>query len=241
MMPAEGWIQVQYEGTDDFLVQGLREGDNLAAQQLIDTYSAPLYRYLLRRCSCDEDASDVLSMVFQKVVASIHTYDPARGSFKNWLYEVAQSCRADFYRRWGGVIAGELPPDDLIRSEWGPTVYYDSYPETRAWQYASHQDEGEGPEESKIIAAVQEVLTSMPKRYAEVLQLEQTDLTREEIAILMGITRDHLRVLLSRAIACFKRLAQQNLVLAEWLDRAEPLPQEEAPRRRGRRKAFAEL
>ena len=139
------------------------------------------------------------------------------------------------------MIAGKLPPDDLLRSEWGPTVYYDRSPETWAWQYASNQDEGEGPEESKIIAAVQEVLTSMPRRYAEVLQLEQTDLTREEIAILMGITRDHLRVLLSRAIACFKRLAQQNLVLAEWLDRAEPLPQEEAPRRRGRRKAFAEL
>ena len=73
---------MQYEGSDVFLVQGLREGDDLAAQQLINTYSAPLYRYLRRRCSCDEDASDVLSMVFQKVVASIHTYDPARGSFR---------------------------------------------------------------------------------------------------------------------------------------------------------------
>ena len=217
---------MQYEGLDTVLVQGLRHGDDTAAQQLIDGYSAPLYHYLRRRCFCEEDAVDVLSMVFQKVIAAIHTYDAARGSFKNWLYHVAQTCRADFYRGWGASCAAELPSDDLLEAG------DDDLPGGTPWKYLLE----EGPEEgdSALTRAVLDVFAQMPERYVEVLQLTHTDLAREEIAGLLGVTREHLRVLLNRASTRFKQLAQQHPVLAGWLARAEPLPEddeEQTPRR----------
>lgn len=224
---------MQYEGLDMFLVQGLCDGDDAAAQQLIDTYSAPLYHYLRRRCFCDEDAVDVLSMVFQKVVAAVHTYDAARGSFKNWLYHVAQTCRADFYRGWGGSVAAELPSDDLLEAA------DEDVSHGAPWKYLLEEGPEEG--ESELTRAVQEVFARMPARYVEVLQLTHTDLAREEIAGLLGVTREHLRVLLNRASVRFKQLAQENPVLAEWLDRAEPLPDEEEAPAPGRYPALARM
>jgi len=221
---------VQYEGLDTVLVQGLRRGDDSAAQQLIDRYSAPLYHYLRRRCFCEEDAVDILSMVFQKVVAAVHTYDAARGSFKNWLYHVAQTCRADFYRGWGGSCAVELPSDDLLEAG------EDDASGGAPWKYLLE----DAPEESEsgLTRAVLEVFAQMPERYVEVLQLAHTDLAREEIANLLGVSREHLRVLLNRASTRFKQLAQQHPVLAGWLARAEPLPEEVGERTPGRPSAL---
>lgn len=207
-----------YERFDAVLVQGLRVGSDGAAQQFIDAYSTPLYQYLRRRCYCEEDAVDVLSMVFQKVVASVHTFDATRGSFKNWLYHVAQTSRADFYRCWGSSAAVALPADDLLGTGDEDATFGEP------WKYLIE----EGPEEggSRLTRAVEEVFARMPPRYVEVLQLAHTDLTRPEIAGLLGVTREHLRVLINRASNRFKRLAGEHPVLAEWLARAEPLPDE---------------
>lgn len=209
---------MQYETLDAELVQGLRKGDDAAAQQLIDAYSTPLYRYLRRRCFCEEDAIDVLSMVFQKVVAAIHTYDAARGSFKNWLYHVAHTCRADFYRGWGTGASAELPCDDLLAA--GDELTASCEP----WKYLLDECPEDG--ESPITRAVREVFARMPSRYAEVLQLAHADLTREEVANVLGISRDHLRVLLNRACSRFKQLALQHPILSKWLARAELLGDE---------------
>lgn len=207
---------MRYEDLDEVVVQGLRRGDDAAAQRLIDTYSTPLYHYLRRRCLCDEDAVDILSMAFQKVVAAIHSFDVSRGSFKNWLYHVAQTSRADFYRKWGGATGAELPSDDLLEGD-------ASFSEP--WKYLMEEGSEEGA--SRLTQAVQEVFAQMPPRYVEVLQLAHTDLTRDEIARLLGVSRDHLRVLINRASGRFRRLAQQHPLLADWLARAEPLPDED--------------
>ena len=223
-MRGKGGIQVQYQGLDAEVVRGLRQGSDAAAQMLIDTYSAPLYHYLRRRCFCDEDAEDILSMAFQKAVAAVHSFDAGRGSFKNWLYLVAQTSRADFYRGWGGCGGAELPADDVLAAEDEDASFGEP------WKYLLE----EGPEEgvSRLTEAVQEVFACMPPRYVEVLQLAHTDLTREEIAHLLGVSREHLRVLVNRASNRFKQLAQDHPVLAEWLARAEPLPDEEEPQDR---------
>lgn len=208
---------MQYEGLDTAIVQGLRRGDDAAAQQLIDVYSAPLYHYLRRRCFCEEDAVDILSMIFQKVVAAVHTYDVTRGSFKNWLYHVAHTCRADFYRGWGGCYGVSLPADDLLAASDEGTGH------SEPWRYLLEEDAEET--ESALTQAVQEVFARMPARYVEVLQLAHTDLAREEIAHLLGITRDHLRVLPNRASGRFRQLASEHPVLSAWLARAETLPE----------------
>ncbi|HEX3000670.1 MAG TPA: sigma-70 family RNA polymerase sigma factor [Armatimonadota bacterium] len=210
---------MQYDWFDAALAEGLCQGNDAAAQQLIDTYSLPLYRYLRRRCACEEDALDILSMVFQKAVAASRTYDSARGSFKNWLYRIAQTARADFYRAWGITANAELPAYDILTAGEGEDLF-----SSPAQDPAVAEPEAE---DSPLTRAVQEVFDRMPKRYVEVLQLAHTDLTREEIAAQLGVTRDHLRVLLNRANARFKALAQQQPVLAAWLAHAESLPEAE--------------
>ena len=61
--------------------------------------------------------------------------------------------------------------------------------------------------------------------YVEVLQLAHTDLTRQEIADLLEVSRANLRVRIKRASDQFKELAAHHPVIGEWLARAEPLPE----------------
>lgn len=207
---------MRYEWSDARLVEGLRERSDAAAQEFINTYSAPLYHYLRRRCRCEEDANDVLSMVFQKVVSSIHTFRAELGSFKNWLYLVARTCLVDFFRDESSVFGDDLPlpPDDQLPGEGlseGP------------WKYLLEEGPEEG--ESRLTRAVQEIFARMRPGYVEVLQLAHTDLTREEIADLLDVTRANLRVRIKRASDQFKELALEHPIIGEWLARAEPLPE----------------
>lgn len=210
------------------IVQGLRRGEDAAAQQFIQTYALPLYRYLRSRCMSDADAEDILSMVFEKVVASIHTFDATRGTFTAWLYRVAQTCRADFYRAWAPLWADALPPDDVLAEGDGHELLQG--PLERILE------EGLDDSESELVLAVRDVLSRMQERYVDALLLAHTtDVTREEMARLFGVTRDNLRVLLNRAAARFRSLAQQHPVIAAWLARAEWLPgvEEGEPAARG--------
>src|SRR5260370_23570081 len=76
------------------LLVRLRDGrDNEAWRQFVELYSAVVYGFARKRGLQDADAADVMQDVLRSVAgaASRLNYDPARGSFRGWLYTVARN------------------------------------------------------------------------------------------------------------------------------------------------------
>jgi RNA polymerase sigma-70 factor (ECF subfamily) len=56
--------------------------------RLFDVYARPLHRYLSRRVGA-ENAHDLVSETFLVALNQRHSYDPARGAVRSWLYGIA--------------------------------------------------------------------------------------------------------------------------------------------------------
>src|SRR5262252_10158897 len=76
------------------LLLRIREGgDQEAWRQFVQLYAPVVYGFARKRGLQDADAADVMQDVLRSVaVASARlNYDPARGSFRGWLYTVARN------------------------------------------------------------------------------------------------------------------------------------------------------
>src|SRR6266576_1476705 len=67
--------------------------DGEAWQQFVQVYAPVVYGFARKRGLQDADAADVMQDVLRSVAGAagrLH-YDPARGSFRGWLYTVARN------------------------------------------------------------------------------------------------------------------------------------------------------
>lgn len=82
---------------DNFLViEKAKTLDSEAISQIFETYYPKIYRYLYYRVKTKEDAEDLTSEVFVRLVKSIKNQE---GNFEAWLYRIAQNILVDYYRR----------------------------------------------------------------------------------------------------------------------------------------------
>jgi RNA polymerase sigma-70 factor, ECF subfamily len=88
-------------GTDEALVEGLKAGEQLAQLILVKRYGPPV-KYLIKSISWDlaeEDAKEVGSDVFRRVIRGVRGFDPARGAFSTWLYRIVANATRDHVRK----------------------------------------------------------------------------------------------------------------------------------------------
>ena len=80
-------------------MRDLRDRDAWAL--FIEAYAPAVYGYLRERGLQDADASDLTQDVLRGVVKAIDRfeYDPAKGSFRGWLFTLAKRRAADHARR----------------------------------------------------------------------------------------------------------------------------------------------
>ena len=73
-------------------------GDRDAWRQFVAVYAPLIYGLARRRGLQDADAADLTQEVLRKVVAAAPAldYDPARGSFRGWLYTMSGRKIQDF-------------------------------------------------------------------------------------------------------------------------------------------------
>lgn len=93
-----------------------RAGDQAGYAALYDLFAGGLYRLCYGLLLQHEDAEDVAQEAFVYAFRNLHRFDPARASFKTWLYTIAISRCRNHYRRsrrpivdLGALLAGELP------------------------------------------------------------------------------------------------------------------------------------
>ncbi len=72
-----------------------------ALEELCDYYIPRIYNFVLRRVGTVEDAEDITSIVFEKVILNLRSFDESRAAFSTWIYRIATNCVTDFYRSKG--------------------------------------------------------------------------------------------------------------------------------------------
>src|SRR6266576_3014045 len=87
----------QSEPDDRELVQTIREGDELAFEQLVRRKTSKVYGLCYRVIGNAEDAKDISQLVFLKLWENLEKYDP-QFAFDTWLYRMVTNVAIDFMR-----------------------------------------------------------------------------------------------------------------------------------------------
>jgi len=151
-------------------------------------YVVPIYRFLYSRLGNQEEAEDLTSEVFLKAVRQLEpTRDDA--SVQAWLYQVARTTLADYWRRRN-------------RTPEAPLGYLD-VPEASGAAAA--------PDQFATQLALW-LLDQLSDRYREVLTLRfLKGYSIKETAREMGITENHAKVLQFRAVQKAAALGQEHV------------------------------
>ncbi|MBR0311419.1 MAG: sigma-70 family RNA polymerase sigma factor [Oscillospiraceae bacterium] len=93
-------------------------------EDIYQRYYSKVLSYLLSRVRPPEDAEDVCSEVFEKVLRGLNTYDENKGAISTWIYRIAHNAILDHARKRHpteeldeSLVSGELIDDTLLRSE----------------------------------------------------------------------------------------------------------------------------
>jgi RNA polymerase sigma-70 factor (ECF subfamily) len=152
-----------------------------------------IYRYVYSQVGNREEAEDLTSQIFLKVFSSIDQ-ERSRPSMQKWLYLIARSTIADYWRARYRLPKSSL--DEMLEAGWeGPA-------EVEATATSSGAEE-----------RVQRILQALPEKYREVLQCRfLLKLSVKATALKMGVTEANVKVLQFRAL---KRAADLEQVVAE--------------------------
>ena len=140
-----------------------------------------IYRYMYHKVGNREEAEDLTSHVFLKVVSSID-HERSRLSMQKWLFLIARTTMADYWRTHYRLPVSSL--DELVDAGWeGPSV--------------------EEPTVANGSAAdrIQHILQALPEQYREVLHCRfLLKLSIKATALRMGVTVGNVKVLQFRAL-----------------------------------------
>jgi RNA polymerase sigma-70 factor (ECF subfamily) len=162
-------------------------------QQFYQENLGLIYRHVYNQVGIREEAEDLTSQIFLKVVNSID-HERSRLSMKKWLYLIARSIIADYLRAQYRLPKSSL--DELLEAGW------------------------EGPAELEVIAPsnraeerVERLLQALPEKYREVLKCRfLLKLSVKATALKLGVTEANVKVMQFRAL---KRAANLEQVVAE--------------------------
>jgi RNA polymerase sigma factor (sigma-70 family) len=117
------------------LLVRIRDGRNQEAwRQFVQLYAPLVYGFARKRGLQDADAADVMQDVLRSVAAAAERlhYDPARGSFRGWLYTVARNKIFNFLEagrnklgRGSGDTGVHERLEALAGPEWGLAESWD--------------------------------------------------------------------------------------------------------------------
>jgi RNA polymerase sigma-70 factor (ECF subfamily) len=170
------------EGREQALVKRALD-DPLAFQELYENYFSRIYGYVASRINNQQDAEDVVSEVFLRVIrnlAALRNQHPT--SFAAWLFAVARNVITDHYRRkehTESVIPFDSP---------SPLIAQAPHPDTDLI----------GSEEA---AQLRDLIATLPERKREIVTLKYYGgLRNQEIAVMLQIGEKTVAAYLSRAL-----------------------------------------
>lgn len=179
---------------DHELVTLAAAGDPDAFAELYRRHLDRVYAFAYRRCGSREVAEDVTAATFEKAYRNLGKFEPSGGGFPAWILRIAANQTNDHHRRASRPTSdrGQIAMQRLVT-------------------------EAERPDESVLRSIDAEVLRlaldRLSPRYRTALSLRYlSDLTNEEAAASMGVSRGTMAVLVHRSL---KSMRKQLVAMGE--------------------------
>lgn len=173
--------------------EGGREVKNKELEELYATYAKPLYYYLLQMSGSAHVAEELVQETFFRATLSLDLY--AGGSAKSWLFTVARHAYLDEWRK---------------RKRWNWVPFQEFFHE----KSIAYSPDGIPLDEvlyMELVEDVQDILGMLPENYRTVLYLrEYEQCNYNELAQIMGLSINQVKVTLHRARKRFKQIATRQ-------------------------------
>ena len=166
----------------------LRDGDDLALNELMARWQQPLASYLMRFCGNEATALDLAQDTFVRVYEARARYD-TRGKFATWLY----------------TIAGNLARNSHRWQQRHPSVSLDAPTDENGGTLATHlPDAAPAPDESADAGerahAVRAAIAELPEDQRTIVLLSEfEDRSHADIAAVLTCTPKAVETRLYRA------------------------------------------
>lgn len=188
---------------DPALVAALRAGDRSAFERIIRGQGGALLRVARRMLGNDEDAREALQDAFVSAFRASGRFEGA-SRISTWLHRiVVNSCLMRLRTRRRTL--------EISIDEWLPTYLPDGHHEATFvdWSNAAH----ERLEQQEIRAVVRGCIDRLPDSYRVVLLMRDIeDMSSDEVAATLGISRNAVNVRLHRARQALRTLLDQSFV-----------------------------
>ncbi|MEO8391874.1 MAG: sigma-70 family RNA polymerase sigma factor [Chloroflexota bacterium] len=156
-----------------------QHGDRNAVAALYQMHAQLIFRYIVVRVPTTDDAEDLTAEVFVSMVKGLPSYQQTGAPFEAWLYRIAASKVADFYRQ-----SGRRPQTQLSET------LYDSA--------ASPEDQ---IQQQQTLDQLRNVLQQLPEDYQTILILRFVERkSHEEAALILDKTVSAVKNLQYRAL-----------------------------------------
>ncbi len=161
----------------------------LGAEEIYLSYGKKVEQYVRRRINNEEDAKELVSEIFSKIVASLWRYNGEKASISTWVYTISRNTVYDYYRRKK------------------PQIYKDEMEE--------QTDTQPSPEEMLIKTEQLEqlacALERLPKREREILILRfYHEMPAKEVAARVQVSYANVRYLQSIALKKLEKYMREE-------------------------------
>lgn len=188
------------------LVPRLQRGDAAAFEELVRRHGPRLLRVARRMLPSEEDARDAVQDAFVAVFKSIGSFE-AHSQLSTWLHRVvinASLMRLRTKRR--------RPEEDI--EEYLPRFLEDGHQVERsvAWPTTAYEPADAMLERAELRELVRASIDMLPETYRVVLLLRDIEeLSTEEVAEMLGITANAVKIRLHRARQALRTLLDPHL------------------------------
>lgn len=178
--------------SDEALMLAYCSGNSAAFEQLYQKHKGGVYRYLKRQCASDSIAEELFQDVWMNIIRARERYQ-ATAKFSTWLYQVAHNRLIDHYRQ-----SSRLPDsynDDTVEIEDHCSL-----------------DGIASIERDRQAEKLLNCIGQLPEAQRESFLLkEETGLTLNEIAEIVGTGRETIKSRLRYALGALRRCLKELL------------------------------
>ena len=166
----------------------------LDMEDVYNTYFSPVYNYVFYRLLNRENTEDVVSLVFEKVMTKLHTFDPSKASLKTWIFRITDNALVDYYRRRRPSLSMDCEESGLENTL---HIHFDE-------QYEQIME----PERRMLL----EAMARLPERDRLFIYYKYYEnITNREIARRLEMNESTVAAVLARARQKLKVLLEENM------------------------------
>jgi RNA polymerase sigma-70 factor, ECF subfamily len=175
------------EDVDGSAMRRLREGEDLALNEIMERWQKRVTSYLLRLTGSEIVATDLAQETFVRVYQSRNRYRPA-GKFSTWLFAIASNLARERFRWLKRHPTASLNDADKAERPLSERVAADGLNPSEEVEKAEHAK------------AVRDAVMFLPDDLREAVVLfEYEDMSYEQISAITGCSRKAVETRLYRA------------------------------------------